>query len=756
MPPCSADEDSWEGDGIGAQHPPWRDLLGQLATVCTALEAENECLRQSQWHHTSRPEPQGDTEAALIVQGAMLEMDPSICKRPRIATARPQQVEVLDEQEDDALAAQDSYGKPQPSKSSAVSSVVAAETPKTEWRKRTAVVGAQAILHPEFMESPGPESGSVTGTGSTVLVRDAERYLSSCSIRAGDAILDHSCPLLQRLVLRPCCRRRLVWEVVCFLMVMYEVLFIPLQLLPMPASPALFWVETSAMLFWTADLLGSFFVGYYDSGALEMRPRKIAAAYARSFLILDATIVVTDWVLIALQIDQAEALGVLRTGKALRIARALRLVHILRLAKVISFTEEIEAFLRSEGLRTCFGISKLIFAIVLANHYIACVWYAIGASASPNAQHGRYISWLDHLKTQAGDEGEVGLSLLYATSLHWALTQFTPASMEVVPQNVYERIFNVVVILFALVSFSSFVSSITNAMTLLRKINEEKWRHEAKLREFIMANKLSIEVGNMIYAYAKRIRNGKMPHVTLNEIEALKTMPQKMRRRIHYELHAPVIVQLSFFQHFQKRDPNAFMSICHDAVSQVIAAAGEEPLRYGDMAQSMLVFQAGRCIYSSAEDEDISINSGQILAEMCLWIRWVHRGSMHTLTDCSITKVNSHKFRRIVLQSQSLDRCRDYATKLLARVQQEEISDLWTCNDIALEVFAVPTMDAKARFRHRLRRSSSDIAEMSITTTSRMRTSLWSMASTPASYATRSSRLASVTSFRRWSKGSSR
>lgn len=38
----------------------------------------------------------------------------------------------------------------------------------------------------------------------------------------------------------------------------------------------------------------------------------------------------------------------------------------------------------------------------------------------------------------------------------------------------------------------------------------------------------------------------------------------------------------------------------------------------------------------------------------------------------------------------------------------------------------------------------------------RMRTSLWSMASTPASYATRSSRLASVTSFRRWSKGSSR
>ena len=31
----------------------------------------------------------------------------------------------------------------------------------------------------------------------------------------------------------------------------------------------------------------------------------------------------------------------------------------------------------------------------------------------------------------------------YSTALHWSLTQFTPASMEVMPQNEYERFFTV-------------------------------------------------------------------------------------------------------------------------------------------------------------------------------------------------------------------------------------------------------------------------------------------------------------------------
>ena len=51
------------------------------------------------------------------------------------------------------------------------------------------------------------------------------------------------------------------------------------------------------------------------------------------------------------------------------------------------------------------------------------------------------------------------------------MERFTPASMEVVPANEYERFFTVCMILSGMLIFSSFVSAITNAMNQLRNLN---------------------------------------------------------------------------------------------------------------------------------------------------------------------------------------------------------------------------------------------------------------------------------------------
>ena len=50
-------------------------------------------------------------------------------------------------------------------------------------------------------------------------------------------------------------------------------------------------------------------------------------------------------------------------------------------------------------------------------------------------------------------------------------SRFTPASMEVVPANEYERFFTVCMILCGMLIFSSFVSAITSAMNQLRNLN---------------------------------------------------------------------------------------------------------------------------------------------------------------------------------------------------------------------------------------------------------------------------------------------
>ncbi len=144
---------------------------------------------------------------------------------------------------------------------------------------------------------------------------------------------------------------------------------------------------------------------------------------------------------------------------------------------------------------------------VTVNHLVACVWYAIGNAATWQKGLCFVASMLCDLRTTPDRTGgslnskwHLGASLhyvtpkdgkniwyRYSTALHWSITQFTPASMEVTPQNEYERFFTVCsstegdkhvwlcagrgIILSGMLIFSSFVSAITNAMNQLRNLN---------------------------------------------------------------------------------------------------------------------------------------------------------------------------------------------------------------------------------------------------------------------------------------------
>uniref|UniRef100_A0A7S1A850 Ion transport domain-containing protein n=1 Tax=Noctiluca scintillans TaxID=2966 RepID=A0A7S1A850_NOCSC len=129
-------------------------------------------------------------------------------------------------------------------------------------------------------------------------------------------------------------------------------------------------------------------------------------------------------------------------------------------------------------MRAIFAIVVMIACIVFFNHYIACGWIWLGQSDTYESTWLRRQSSLEH-----------GVSTYqYATALHWSLTQFTPASMDVSATNIVERVYSILVLLFALVTFTSFVSSITTSMTYLRKMRSEPEQQEAILREYFLQN----------------------------------------------------------------------------------------------------------------------------------------------------------------------------------------------------------------------------------------------------------------------------
>merc|ERR1719238_1588509 len=98
------------------------------------------------------------------------------------------------------------------------------------------------------------------------------------------------------------------------------------------------------------------------------------------------------------------------------------------------------------------------------NHVMACAWYFVGRTT----MEAHVRNWIE----VAGVDTEP-LAYKYTTSMHWSMTQFTPASMDVSARNTPERIFSIVVLFFAMVAFSSIVGNITASMNSLHSRKSE-------------------------------------------------------------------------------------------------------------------------------------------------------------------------------------------------------------------------------------------------------------------------------------------
>eukprot|EP00419_Tripos_fusus_P081735 CAMPEP_0172937318 /NCGR_PEP_ID=MMETSP1075-20121228/222464_1 /TAXON_ID=2916 /ORGANISM="Ceratium fusus, Strain PA161109" /LENGTH=179 /DNA_ID=CAMNT_0013798693 /DNA_START=495 /DNA_END=1031 /DNA_ORIENTATION=+ len=135
-----------------------------------------------------------------------------------------------------------------------------------------------------------------------------------------------------------------------------------------------------------------------------------------------------------------------------------------------------------------------VLAILFLNHNVACGWYGLGAAFDT------LPTWVEVCRQEymSHTKGEPDRYYFYTTSLHWTLTMFTPASMEVVPENSFERIYCILTILSAIIFFSTLVSSITTAVATFRRKRAEQMKLNADLVGFLRENHISLKLGTMI------------------------------------------------------------------------------------------------------------------------------------------------------------------------------------------------------------------------------------------------------------------
>ncbi|CAE8681892.1 unnamed protein product [Polarella glacialis] len=522
--------------------------------------------------------------------------------------------------------------------------------------------------------------GSSLGSG-------LERIRSAVTVSLANKVAEKTekrrcCTFLNSLVMNPGSNKRVAFEVFGLLLILYDLVWWPAQVFGFASNPftrAVLWLSSA---FWACDLIVSFFVGFtvIDRGLVEMRVSKIARHYARTWLPVDLFLVLLDWTLNALVLLRDHEVADFGGGTYLEKAQLLRLLRLLRLFKASGFISALFDRIQSETTRILVRVLKLLVFIMLINHLIACSWYEIGISDME-----REDTWV-----KANDLKEKGAVYAYTTALHWSITQFVPASMEVVPVNELERSFTIVVIMSAMVIFSSFISTITNAMTQLRNLNSERHEELVKLRRFFSENRVSAPLVARISSCIHQSATLTSSRVHGEDISILELLPASLKCDLAEEVYAPTLcahpLLLTWAEYYPTESKRLFV-----AARSFSSGTKHELFHAGQVAENMYFLSSGQMVYIRDDRElphepPAYVGPGQWLAEPAMWIKWKHVGQSSSTENCELVLLPCDAAARILSRSNasSYAGARRYAQTFAAYFakQPDRLSDVWPDMDV--------------------------------------------------------------------------
>eukprot|EP00928_Gymnodinium_smaydae_P086413 TRINITY_DN7049_c0_g5_i1.p1 TRINITY_DN7049_c0_g5~~TRINITY_DN7049_c0_g5_i1.p1 ORF type:complete len:830 (-),score=81.00 TRINITY_DN7049_c0_g5_i1:304-2793(-) len=437
-------------------------------------------------------------------------------------------------------------------------------------------------------------------------------------------------------------KRSLVWgpqsigrrclEGVTLMLLLYECCWIPVQIAFNPSSLRVSSaIEYVLTVFWTFDMCLSFNCGYVDHLGREVMDRRlIASRYLKTWFLVDFAVVLPDWIFLVIDCATGQQRSA-SVGQALSVLRAMR---VLRLQKLYRVLHAFEQRLNSSFLLMMFHTWRLVFVLGYIIHLLACVWYIIGTSSTDGWIHGHNLAHTNKLH-------------LYANALFWSMTRFHGESI-IDPQTTFEIFFCSFVGFGALLSFSSFVSTVTNMMLSLSRMQEKQTYAAQLLNEYLETHCISVDLSVRAKTCLNSRSSGCEEQVKLDSIGLSKQIIADIKE----EANRPFLCGHPLFMAIYKIHGRSLRYICNEACVQKSYAPGEDIFVMDDPCDAMIIQTAGRATYSydgnKGNGVDETLGKGEWFAEICLWAVWVFRGNLKTESDVSTVEVSVSGFLAMV------------------------------------------------------------------------------------------------------------
>jgi hypothetical protein len=531
----------------------------------------------------------------------------------------------------------------------------------------------------EYIESvDSRRGGSLLEDISAICTNKAVQRLSMIGSRIGLAMIcSRIASKLQSpdgFVMHPSNHVRVSWDICGLMLIAYDMFCIPLMIAFEPSDnyffAAMSWIT---LLFWTFDMFLSLQTGYYENGRLVMSRKRIIRNYVLGWFWIDCVVVVPDWFL-TFWGNAGSHSQVGHLARTLKVTRSLRLLRMLKLKRIFLWIYDM---IDSEYSFIVFGLCRLLLVILVLNHFVACAWYGLGQYSM---DQGYAMNWLE----------DVGLTPVYGeslgwkyfTSLHWSITQFTPASMDIYATNIIERMFSIVVLFWALVALSSIIANITASMTAIRNMGNDEMKQTWLLRRYLKLRDVPFQLQERILKYAEWHQTTTRDQVKEDTVQLLKTISPQLRVEIAAETGLPIVTGHPFFKYMVDDDNLRSIAhrICESAVTYVTYAAGDHCFEVENEAVASYFVRSGT--YDYTVDGDLSIESlgrPKWFAEGVLWTDWRHYGTLKARSPGELCCVSPACFATVLrLHPRTWHYGKVYGTKFVEfinKVSPSKLSD---------------------------------------------------------------------------------
>lgn len=503
------------------------------------------------------------------------------------------------------------------------------------------------------------------------------------------------------LVMRPSSPQCLFWDVCCFIAIIHDTLMIPLlSAFPINGQdPILHRLELVSSCIWFADVPLTFFRGFLDTrkGIVELRLQQIAIHYARGWMLSDVCLCVIDVVSYMMGDVELASLTLLRLIRNLRIFRILKMASRLAVLKEMMMSIDSRLDSGNTGttgsifVETSLVVVKQLGVIALLCHFTGCTWYAIGAQMMNGA------TWVTaHSELREATLGEdCPWEYMYITAVHWSLTQFTPAAMDVVAVTSIERVFSVVVTLAGLIVFSFFIGTINQALAKLRYATAQELQQNQLVRRYVNENGISVGLATEILTFIKRRGVGKaQSKLVSGDIKILKVLPRALRDNLLEEVSMPVLTSHPLLHYLSLMGYPEMARLCHKAIKESSVVHGEEIFHPNSAPDRFIFLMNGRLKYSSdamGHHDMEDVNEGMRIAEATLWLKWEYRGRLNCEDQSAyFLTIDAPFFRKCMARSSLNEMVTMYARLFLQLMMEtyeheDEASDLFGNDTLQLE-----------------------------------------------------------------------